>query len=619
MSRTLAFRSVLAALALTAAACKQSSDDAAEQPRSAALDDPSARRVPGAIVVDFKDGTTKEQFDAWEKGWGVDLELNSIESADEAMTVAVGVEDVAGALALIRASPEVESAEPLYSYDIPEEVVDPVPGAVEAPPAGAGEFTPNDPDYPKQWNLRMIDMPKAWNKSHGKGVVVAVIDTGVAYEDYDGFRQVPDLKGVKFVGGYDFVNDDEHANDDHGHGTHVAGTIAQATDNKEGVAGVAFEAAIMPLKVLNHFGSGTSADIADAIRFAADHGANVINMSLGGGGRSSVMESAVAYARKKGVTVICAAGNSGVGRVEYPAAYAGAVAVSAVGPTGKRAPYSSYGKELDIAGPGGDKTQGPEGGILQNTIDPRDPSRSVYASFQGTSMATPHVAGVAALLYGAGAKTPDEVEKALYAGAKVSSGGAWSEEYGHGLLNANASLAALGVGTGPGGVEWSPLMWAAALLALVLLTLGRRERPGYLNLLLKPGFLLPMVMSTVGFFFVRWVASRFFAGSSDVLEIASLPIPDWQRIIFGRGKLANPLFYSALIPLFASIVAVKFKGARDVIAGLALGFAGFLGYSAWAHAPGLSWMPFSFLAVPWLLANALACVFIARALIKKER
>src|SRR5689334_9267631 len=161
-------------------------------------------------------------------------------------------------------------------------------------------------------------MPKAWEKSRGKGVVVAVLDTGIAYEDHEDFRRVPDLKGVKFAPGYDFVNDDAHANDDHGHGTHVAGTIAQATNNREGVAGVAFEATLMPVKVLNHFGSGNSADIADAIRFAADHGARVLNLSLGGGLRSSVMESAVAYARKKGATVACAAGNSGFGRISYP-------------------------------------------------------------------------------------------------------------------------------------------------------------------------------------------------------------------------------------------------------------------------------------------------------------
>ena len=409
--------------------------------------------VPEAVLC--KAGRlTEEEFDAWAAEWGVDVEFNSAEGADDGITVAVGVDDVESALERIRQHPAVEYAEPLMQF--------------------RSSFTPNDPDYGKQWNLQMIDMPKAWDRSKGKGVVVAVLDTGIAYEDYDDFKQVPDLKGAKFVKGYDFVNDDEHANDDHGHGTHVAGTIAQATNNAEGVAGVAFEATLMPVKVLNHFGSGTSADIADAIRFAADEGAKVINMSLGGGGYSPVMASAVEYARKKGVTVVAAAGNAGRGRVEFPAAYPGAVAVSAVGPQGTRAPYSSYGKELDIAAPGGDKRGGDQNGIIQNTIDPRSPARSVYASYQGTSMATPHVAAVAALLYAAGANGPDEVEKALFAGAKRVNDQAWTDEYGHGLLNAQASLDALGKGAGG---QWPPLWWALVLLALVLLTLGSRARP----------------------------------------------------------------------------------------------------------------------------------------------
>lgn len=551
--------------------------------------------VPGAIVVDFKDGTTKEQFDAWETDWGVDLEFNSVESLDDGLTVAVSVDDVEGTLARIRQHPAVEAAEPLMSY--------------------RSSYAPNDPDYGKQWNLQMIGMPKAWDSNRGKGVVVAVIDTGIAYEDYEDFKQVPDLKGVKFVPGYDFVNDDAHANDDHGHGTHVAGTIAQATNNGQGVAGVAFEATLMPVKVLNHFGSGTSADITDAIRFAADKGAKVINMSLGGGGHSQAMASAVEYARKKGVTVVAAAGNAARPRVEFPAAYPGVVAVSAVGPNGALAPYSSYGKELDIAAPGGDKRQGDQGGILQNTIDPRDPSQSIYASFQGTSMATPHVAAVAALLYAAGAQGPDEVEEALYAGAVRVNGQERTDQYGHGLLNAQKSLEALGGGA---LIPWPAAWWALALLALVLLTLRRRERPGYFNILATPSFLVTLALATVGVFFAR----SWFGGASgaagDVVNAVSLPIPDWQRIIFGRGKLANPVFYSALIPLVLSFFAIKFRGLRPALGGLSLGFAGFLAYAAWAKAPGLAYMPFTFLAVPWLVVNTVICVFIARAMLKKE-
>ncbi len=594
MRRTLA-SAVLALTVVATAACSSEREEQASSQTAPVLDLAEAEVVAGGIVVDFKDGTTEAQFDAWETDWGVDLELNSVESADDALTVAVGVDDVDSALSRIRQNPNVESAEPLMLY--------------------RSSYAPNDPDYAKQWNLKMIDMPKAWDTNRGKGVVVAVLDTGIAYEDHGDFKQVPDLKGVKFVTGYDFVNDDAHANDDHGHGTHVAGTIAQATNNGEGVAGVAFEATLMPVKVLNHFGGGTTADIADAIRFAADKGAKVINMSLGGGGHSQTMASAVEYARKKGVTVVAAAGNANRPRVEYPAAYPGAVAVAAVGPEGTRAPYSSYGKELDISAPGGDKRKGDQAGILQNTIDPRDVSRSVYASFQGTSMATPHVAAVAALLYAAGASGPDEVEKALYAGAKRVNGEERTDEYGHGLLNAQASLEAMGAG---GSAQWPSLWWAVAMLAFVLMTLGRGARPGFLNILFTPSFLVSLLMATVGVFFARSWFGGAEGAAGDVVNAVSLPIPDWQRIIFGRGKLANPLFYSALIPMLLSFFAIKFTGLRPAIGGLAIGFAGFLAYGAWAKAPALAYMPFTFLAVPWLVVNAFICLFIARAMLKKE-
>ncbi len=628
--------SLVVAVSMAVAACaNQPSEDVAlhslARPtyETRDLPDDHSAHVPHAIVVDFRDGTTKAEFDALETAWGVDLELaDQEEGQDSAITVGAfpgSEEDEDALLERIRKNPEVEAAEPLMRYQ--------------------ASFTPNDPDYGKQWNLAQINMPKAWDVSHGKGVIVAVLDTGIAYENYDEFKQVPDLSGVKFTEGYDFVNQDRHANDDHGHGTHVAGTIAQATNNGEGVAGVAFEATLMPVKVLDFNGSGSTATISDAIRWAADHGAKVINMSLGGGGRSQVMESAVAYARKKGTVVVCAAGNTGRGNVEYPAAYPGSVSVAAVGPTGEKAPYSSWGKELDIAAPGGDTSKGPEAGILQNTIDRRDFTKSVYEAYQGTSMATPHVAGVAALLFANGAKNPDQVEKALFASAKPPQGArGWTEQYGNGLLDASAALKALkkldttellplevqvaqahheareaapmetfGARTfGP--TDWKPFAWAGALLAFVLLTLGRKERPGYLNVLFTPGFLVPMVLTTLGVFFVKWVAP-----ANELTTSMTLPLPDWLgRIIFGRGSLANPLIYSAALPLLASLFAIKFKSFRPVAGGIAIGFAGILAYSAWAHAPALAWLPFTFLAIPFLVANALVCLFIARAMLKRE-
>ncbi|HLT30077.1 MAG TPA: S8 family serine peptidase [Myxococcaceae bacterium] len=544
------------------------------------------------VVVDFVDGTTKAQFDSWEQAWGVDLEFNSEHGVVTGITIATGVENSEGLLRSLREHPAVESAEMLSVYST--------------------RFEPNDPGFDRQWNLKMIDMPAAWEHNRGKGVVVAVIDTGIAYEDRGDFRRVPDLKGVRFVPGYDFVNDTPHANDDHGHGTHVAGTIAQATHNKLGVAGIAHEASLMPIKVLNHFGAGTSADIADAIRWAADHGAQVINLSLGGGMRSRVMEQAIAHARAKGVTVVAAAGNRGIGKVEFPAAYDGVIAVGAVGPDGQRAPYSSYGAALDLVAPGGNKSLGGDaGGVVQNTIDPRDPSRSIFGSYQGTSMATPHVAGVAALLYAAGANDPDEVERALIAGAKPMGGALRTDDHGHGLLNARGALEALQQ-TGKGKVNWSPLAWASVLLAGVLLTLRGRARPGYLNVLFGPRFLISLVLTTVGAFFLRWL------GDGDTLNAASLPLPDLERIIFGRGRLANPLMYSALVPLLLSFAAIARKSLRPVVAGVSIGFAAMLAYAAWSGAPALAWLPFKALALPWLTVHAFICLFIGRAMLRRE-
>ena len=554
-------------------------------------------RVPGRIVVDFRDGTPAEVVAARAAEWGIALRFNSLVGPDDGVTLGEGVADVDALLASIRGSPDVEAAEPLLTYQ-------------------AQAWTPNDPDYPKQWNLRLIGMPDAWELSRGKGVVVAVLDTGVAFETRGPFVRVPDLKNVRFAPGYDFVHDTEHPNDDNGHGTHVAGTIAQATNNGEGVAGIAFEATLMPVKVLDASGTGTSADIADGIRWSVDHGARVLNLSLGGFGYSRVIENAVAYARSKGAVVVAAAGNHGAGTVAYPAAYGGVVGVGAVGPDGTRAPYSAWGDQLDLLAPGGDKRRGEEGGILQATLARGSPGTPVYASYQGTSMATPHVAGVAALLFAAGARTPEQVERALYEGASGSGG--WSRERGHGLLDAAGALRALGAAP---RIDWQPLAASAAILILLLLSLNPRYRPGgALNVLLDPKLLLPLLLSSVGFFVVRIIWQRWVGTPTAVVEGLSLPLPDWERIVFGRGRLAHPFFYSALIPLLLALPAMAWRSFRPVAAGIALGFAGFLAYAAWTRAPGLSWLPFHFLALPWLAGNALVAALLARALlIRREK
>ena len=328
-------------------------------------------------------------------------------------------------------------------------------------------MVPNDPYYHYQWHLDIpeanenpawhgdngggINIEPAWDISTGTGVVVAVLDTGVAYEDNQNFGQAPDLAGTVFVPGYDYVNTDSHPNDDEGHGTHVTGTIAQTTDNGLGVAGVAFDCSIMPVKVLDSSGSGYHSWIANGIYYAADHDAQVISMSLGGNTTSSTLENALAYAYNKGVTIVCSAGNDGPdGEPSYPAAHNDyCIAVGATRYDETVSDYSTNGDYVDIAAPGGDLSINQNGdiygdGVLQQTHDGSHYKTFGYWFYEGTSMAAPHVSGVAALLISNGVTDPDDIREALQSTAEDKGTSGLDPEYGWGIVDAYAAL------------QWSP-------------------------------------------------------------------------------------------------------------------------------------------------------------------
>ncbi|MEU4163766.1 S8 family peptidase [Actinoplanes sp. NPDC026670] len=298
----------------------------------------------------------------------------------------------------------------------------------------------NDEYRGDQWDLDKISVPSAWEESTGSEVVVAVIDTGV-----DGAH--PDLAG-NVLAGYDAIDDTEGGDTDgNGHGTHVAGTVAAVAGNGEGIAGVAPDAKILPIKVLDADGSGYTSDTAEGIVWAADNGAQVINLSLGSDSSTDAEEAAVAYALEKGVTVVAAAGNEREegSPTSYPAAYDGVIAVAATDADDEIAEYSNRGDYVDVAAPGS--------GIISTYPSDLSDDGSGYAELSGTSMASPHVAAVAALLKAVNPDlTPDDVQNALEQSAVDLGEDGFDEDFGHGRIDAAAALeAAAGGGDGGGG------------------------------------------------------------------------------------------------------------------------------------------------------------------------
>ncbi|MEN3047088.1 MAG: S8 family serine peptidase, partial [Candidatus Hydrothermales bacterium] len=329
-------------------------------------------------------------------------------------------------------------------------------------------FVPNDPFYPYQWHFKRIGMEIAWNFTFGSpSIRVAVLDDGFAYRNgpvpyyesdevitSDGYyHMAPDLVGLKVVATYDFFHDDQYPDPSSPHGTHVLGTIAQTTNNNLGVAGIAPNVSVILVQVLGP--QGGSADmIAEGISFAAQNGAKVINMSLGGSpGDSSAMRvvhMAVRSAYNSGVFLVAAAGNEGVSKLSYPAGYPECFAVGATDYRDSLSYYSQYGKGIDIVAPGGDvrvdlNNDGYADGVLQNTCDEYQGrpvvDRFVYIFYQGTSMAAPHVAGVAALCLSLDPQLTNLDLRRVLTGTAVDLGPrGYDTIFGFGRLDASASV-----------------------------------------------------------------------------------------------------------------------------------------------------------------------------------
>jgi serine protease len=343
--------------------------------------------------------------------------------------------------------------------------------------ARASQFVPNDPDLRVQWNFigtYGIGMPEAWalaaaaGAPGGAGATVAVLDSGVAYENRGRYRRAPDLDRATFVHPWDFIGRDAHPNDRYGHGTHVAGTLAQVTNNGYGVAGAAYGVKIMPLKVLDDFGEGGVFAIAKAIRYAARKGADVINLSLEFDRRVAARNipeiiSALRYAHSRGAVIVAAAGNYiapvELHRVAYPARASDVIAVGATTRRGCRAEFSSYGPGLDVVAPGGGVDSIPTSRRERRLCRPQRWGSWIYQEtfvhgdvrlfglpreYRGTSMASPHVAAIAAMIIATRKlgehPSPEMVQAHIQATARDLGPRGLDERYGWGLVDAARAL-----------------------------------------------------------------------------------------------------------------------------------------------------------------------------------
>lgn len=495
--------------------------------------------IPGELVVDVRDDLSDEEIRKLGNDYHLTLRDNSPGVKDDANIAIANVDPsrIADFIARLSSDPRVEGAE--------QESI------------ARAFFTPNDPKYGEQWHMKRAGAEKAWDYACGTGVTVAVVDTGIACYDAGGFMKGTDLRGTTCVGGYNFVGKNDIAADDQGHGTHVAGTIAQTTNNGMGVAGLAHCSKLMPVKVLSKGGWGTMADVAEGIRWAADHGAQVINLSLGSSAKSKVVENAVTHAYKKGVVVVAAAGNSGKS-VGYPAAYSGAIAVSATDKNDAIAWFSSRGPEVAIGAPGV--------GVTQQTICEAGKNKcEQWGVFNGTSMASPHVAGAAALLVGQGITDPDAVKATLQSTATPK---ADKNLFGAGILESGKATMR---------THWAHVaVRLAALLALALLVARRIKQKGG-TLEKGNGKWIGALFAGIGllpFLPVLGLPARL-GGMRWVAELAMRPFGEWDLLL--APGMHRWLLLASAVPAFAlTTLFFNNKRLRPFVGGVALGSAALL-------------------------------------------
>jgi len=376
------------------------------------------------------------------------------------------VEDAGGARATRSAFARRYTVEPMAGLSAPALVERfrsmPEVSYAEQDSEVRAHFSPNDGLYALQWHLKTLGAERMWDIQKGDpSVAVAVIDTGVAYEDFGPFRKAPDFGGTVFLTGFNVFTHDSHANDDNFHGTHVASIIAEATNNDSGASGIAFRTAIMPVKVLDQEGFGSNSGIAEGVDYVVNFrqgGVNpvrVINLSLGGPTRSQALKDAIDRAVAAGITVVASSGNDNLTPVDYPAAFENVIAVGSVDGRKVKAPYSSFGTGLDLMAPGGDlrrddNDDGRPDGVLQQTFDPDAAVQGRYDDFAyyfvvGTSQAAAQVSALAALLARQGIKDPSAIQAVMQSTAEDLGAPGRDDQFGFGLIRPAEALKGLGL------------------------------------------------------------------------------------------------------------------------------------------------------------------------------
>jgi serine protease len=408
-------------------------------------DAPALSAVPGEVLVGFGNGVDAARIESAVRRIGGTRARRSRFESRYLVSLEAG-RSSADAVAALRQMPEVAWAE--------------TNGVMSA---FGSTFRPDDPLFELQWHMRLIGAERTWAIQQGDpGVGIAILDTGIAYEDFGPYRKAPDFEGTVFLEGFNALDGSSHANDDNFHGTHVASTVAEATDNGVGVAGLAFRCSLMPVKVLDSNGNGSFFDVAEGIDYVTNFrqdGTNpvkVINLSLGSDFESENVSRAIERAAAAGIVVLAAAGNDGRRGISFPASHPDVIAVGAVDGRKQLAVYSNYGEELDVMAPGGDGERddddnGRPDGVLQQTFSPftalRDKRYDDFGLYyvDGTSQATPHVAALAALLFQQGITDPAAIRAAITATAEDLGEPGRDDSFGYGLIDPERALTGFGL------------------------------------------------------------------------------------------------------------------------------------------------------------------------------